>query len=394
MAVTNNFRSVRLIGRTGQTLDRITGTRGEIYYDTTANSLRLYDSEERGGATLATQDWALEEIQKAPSALPGQTGNSGKVLSTNGTSANWLSIVAGTNISISPGTGTLTINSTFNSISQDPSPVLGGNLNTLNNATQYRIVNLPDPLVDTEPVTKGYLEFQLSNFGTGGAVGAGALIGTTLAANVVNSSLTSVGTLASVTVTGNTVLNSNLTVNGTTTEATEYFRITNGAISPLVKFSVDSSNGNTDIQGTLSVLGNTSFTGNITSVTDITASGELTVVDISSSGSITTGNISSNAIVTTGSVIVANGVTIQTNRDISNIRNIATTGNITSGGAVSVSGNVTSTTGAISGQSAEFTNNVLVGGNVSISTTPTQQSHAANKKYVDTKSIALSIALS
>jgi len=40
------------------------------------------------------------------------------------------------------------------------------------------------------------------------------------------------------------------------------------------------------------------------------------------------------------------------------------------------------------------TNNVTASGNISISNTPTSTVHAANKKYVDARSVAMSIALS
>ena len=55
---------------------------------------------------------------------------------------------------------------------------------------------------------------------SGVAAGAGSLTGTTLAANVINSSLTALGTLSALTVTGTTVLNGALTVNGTVTVPT------------------------------------------------------------------------------------------------------------------------------------------------------------------------------
>jgi len=40
------------------------------------------------------------------------------------------------------------------------------------------------------------------------------------------------------------------------------------------------------------------------------------------------------------------------------------------------------------------TNNITANGNISISTAPTSTAHAANKKYVDVRSVAMSIALS
>lgn len=379
MSQSNIFRSLRLLGKNSITLDNVTGSRGEIFYDTTTNTLRLFNSTDRGGNKLATQDWTVDYVASQPSQLPLQTGNSGKLLSTNGTSATWLTLAAGTNISLNTSVaGTITVSSTkITQLSEDVAPILGGDLNALNGTTQFRITNLPDPTLDTEPVTKGYLTDVLEGLGGAAPVNASALLGTTLAATVVNSSLTSVGTLTALTVTGATVVNNNLTVNGVATPTTEYFRVTDGATpTPVVKFQVDTANGNTVIQGTAQIVGNTTLNGDITTVGAITSTGNIQ----------TTGSVSASGGLSTTSNVSISG-------NISSVGNISSTGNYTSTGNVSASGNIVST-GSVSAGSATVTNNVLVGGNVSISTTPSQPNHAATKRYVDNKSIALSIALS
>jgi len=48
--------AVRIIPRDTDFLDRKSGTRGEIFYDRTANSLRLYDGLNAGGINLAKSD--------------------------------------------------------------------------------------------------------------------------------------------------------------------------------------------------------------------------------------------------------------------------------------------------------------------------------------------------
>lgn len=379
MSQSNTFRSLRLLGKNSVTLDNVTGNRGEIFYDSTNNTLRLFDSIDRGGNNIATENWTIDYVASQPSQLPLQAGNAGKLLATTGTSAYWSAIAAGTNISISTATpNTITINSTKTTLlSEDPAPVLGGDLNALNGATQFRITNLPNPTLDTEPVTKGYLDDVLEGLGGAAPVNASALLGTTLATGVVNSSLTSVGTLTTLTVTGATVINNNLTVNGVTTPATEYFTVTNGATPTAVtKFSVDTANGNTVIAGTAQITGNVTLSGNIISVGAVTSSGNIQ----------TTGSISATAGISTVTDLSVGG-------DITAVDNIVSTGNYTSTGNVSASGNITSS-GTVSAATATVTNNVTVGGNVSISTTPSQPNHAATKRYVDNKSIALSIALS
>lgn len=67
------------------------------------------------------------------------------------------------------------------------------------------------------------------------------------------------GTLS---VTGNTTLNSNVTLVGSNTIATEYFKIQNG--SGADRFVIDSFNGNTAITGTLDVTDNTTLRANVT----------------------------------------------------------------------------------------------------------------------------------
>jgi hypothetical protein len=77
-------------------------------------------------------------------------------------------------------------------------------------------------------------------------------------------------------VTNLATFNNGVTIAGNTVAATEYFRITDGAGSPVTKFLVDTANGNTTIQGTLGVTsaatlssslgvtGITTLTGNLT----------------------------------------------------------------------------------------------------------------------------------
>jgi hypothetical protein len=63
-------------------------------------------------------------------------------------------------------------------------------------------------------------------------------------------------------------------------------------------------------------------------------------------------------------------------------------------GVLTAPGDITTATGAIASASITTTNDVTVGGNVNISTLPTQKYHATNKQYVDAKAIAMSVALS
>ena len=66
-------RSIRLIGKTAQDLDSITGAPGEIFLDSSNQTLRVYDGNTLGGLAV----------------IPAQTAQSGKYLTTNGTTVSW-----------------------------------------------------------------------------------------------------------------------------------------------------------------------------------------------------------------------------------------------------------------------------------------------------------------
>ena len=74
-----------------------------------------------------------------------------------------------------------------------------------------------------------------------------------------------------------------------------------------------------------------------------------------------------------------------------------TTGTHTGAVVGNVTGNVTADTVAstsVTTSTVTTTNAITVGTNVNISTVPTLTQHATNKKYVDARSVAMSIALS
>ena len=63
-------------------------------------------------------------------------------------------------------------------------------------------------------------------------------------------------------------------------------------------------------------------------------------------------------------------------------------------GTLTAAGNITTTTGTVTANAVTTTNAVTVGTNVNISTLPTLPQHATNKKYVDARALAMSIAMS
>jgi len=78
MTTTATLRSLRLIGRTDFT--KLTGSRGEIFYDSVNNTLRVFDSVQTGGVSLAKAD--LTNISNSAFAAKAATaGVSGGVQS-------------------------------------------------------------------------------------------------------------------------------------------------------------------------------------------------------------------------------------------------------------------------------------------------------------------------
>lgn len=109
---------------------------------------------------------------------------------------------------------------------------------------------------------------------------------------------------------GSVTFNNGLTLSGNATSATEYFRITNGAGTPLTKFLVDTANGNTTISGTGDVTGDfkvntdkftvAASTGNTLVAGTLTSNGNLQVGDYNGGFTVNAG---------TGNVVIQGSLT-------------------------------------------------------------------------------------
>ena len=125
------------------------------------------------------------------------------------------------------------------------------------------------------------------------ALGTGALVVSAGGASI-NNQLRVGGAVnlgSTLTVTSATTLNNNVTLVGSDTVATEYFKIQNASAAD--KFTVDSSSGNTAIVGTLTVTGDTTLNSTVTSSA---------VVNIT--------NATASTTKTTGALVVTGGVGI------------------------------------------------------------------------------------
>lgn len=159
-----------------------------------------------------------------------------------------------------------------------------------------------------------------------------------------------------------------------------------GTVSGVSQSMVGLSNVTNESKATM--FASPTFTGTITAA----ATG---VTTLGTSGLATLNSLS---VTTTASVTGTLGVT-----GITTLAGLnATTGSFTSTlgvtGAITTPAQVAAGSAVVSNNvqanTASVTNDVTVGANVNISTLPTEIQHATNKKYVDSRALAFSIALS
>lgn len=96
-------RSIRLDGRNSADLDRITGAKGEIFFDRTNNRLRLYDGIVPGGYALGSQ----EQIEDTVAAMFNG--------SQNGVTVNYNDTTGKVTLTVASGAPTATVITLTNS---------------------------------------------------------------------------------------------------------------------------------------------------------------------------------------------------------------------------------------------------------------------------------------
>jgi fibronectin-binding autotransporter adhesin len=216
---------------------------------------------------------------------------------------------------------------------------------------------------------------------TASSVDANNLTGTTLASSVVNSSLTSVGALTSLSVVGTTT--SGNIVTGGTVSATGTATVGNVATGGTVSATGTGTFGNLATGGTVSATGTAtvgnlatggtvSATGTIDSANTITGGNLATGGTISSTGTATVGNVATGGTVSATSTVT--GGNLATGGTIS-ATGTATLGNVDTGGTISATGTATlgnvATGGTISATGTATLGNVATGGTISATGTAT-----------------------
>ena len=230
---TNNFNSIRLLPNYDiTTLNRKVASKGEVFFDPSTVSIRVFDGFVTGGHQILRADLSNLETTIPSSALTGNIPNSklanstvtigSNTISLGGslTSLSGLSSISATTISgtfTGNITGNVTGNVTGGTSGTHTGPVVGnvqgnvtgnvtgsltGNADTATKLATARTIN--NQLFD------GTANIEINSNAQG-------LTGTFIASNVVGSSLTSVGSLVSLDVAGNVTIAGTVSATGNTT---------------------------------------------------------------------------------------------------------------------------------------------------------------------------------
>jgi hypothetical protein len=236
--MTTANRSLRLTPATGATLDKFNESAGEFFYDSTAKTIRLFTGVTRGGEKLATRAWvnSTSNTTYAPKISPTFTGTvtmpvvtnikisggtNGQVVQTDGAG----NLTWGTVLSLTEVTNVLSNYLLVDDFETTVAPYFTtyATQSYVSSAISSAAYTLPQAStsvlggVKIDGTSIQWIDGKLSATPVVGAAAANSLTGNTLATSVVNSNLTSVGTLTSLTVTGTTTLNNNTTVTGNVT---------------------------------------------------------------------------------------------------------------------------------------------------------------------------------
>jgi hypothetical protein len=190
---------------------------------------------------------------------------------------------------------------------------------------------------------------------TASSVNANALTGNTLSSNVLYSSLTQVGTLSNVSITGNVTGGNVLT--GGVVSATG-----NATVGNILTAGVISAAGT--ITSAANIVG-----GNVTTAGQVTATGNITGGNVITAGLISaTGNIQGNVFVGNGAGLTSL-VGANVTGTVANATSAATAGTVTSNAQANITSVGTLTSVSVSGNTT--TGNLLTGGLISATSTIT-----------------------
>lgn len=243
--MSRSVHSVKLTPYHSSQLNGLSYSLGDVVFDQDNLTLRVMDGENFGGQTLATQSYINTVFSQAIITVGNSTNAttsypSGAFRIAGGASINKDLTVIGN------------LNATLATQLQPNITSLG----TLTGLTSSGAVNITN---NTAASSIGTGALQVS----GGASIAGNLY---VGGNLVITG----GNELSI---NNPVLIGNTTVTGSTALGQVYFKVTNGAVTPVIKFQIETSTGNTSISGTLGVTGDTTLGGTLSVAGALTING-------------------------------------------------------------------------------------------------------------------------
>jgi hypothetical protein len=217
-------RSLRIRPFSGASLNDITGSSGEIFYDSTNQSLRIFSGGNPGGTLLATQDYvnSIAGTQNTFSSIAVQ----GQTTVTADAESDTLTLVANQGITITTNSSTDTI-----TVGLSGSVVVQGG--ALGTPSSGNLINCTFPILNQNTTGSAGSATTAGSAGSAATLttarningvsfngssditvtaAAGTVTGNTLNSTVVNSNLTSVGSLTDLEVTGDVTANSNVII--------------------------------------------------------------------------------------------------------------------------------------------------------------------------------------
>jgi len=182
--------------------------------------------------------------------------------------------------------------------------------------------------------------------------------------------------------------NETITLKGSTTAASAFLRITDGNTTPVTTFLVDSSSGNTTVSGTLTVTNNVAFNKNVTISGSDTQSTEFFKVQNGSSvDKFVVDSFDGNTTIS-GTLTVNTTATITTSLSVPSITNTTLTiGTTTQGRLKAVNATGTNTAGTSLDIQAGAGTGSALGGKVRIFTSRAGASGTSTNNLIETFTI-------
>jgi hypothetical protein len=334
--MSNNFNSVRFLpNHDAVTLNRKSASRGEVFYDPSTVSLRVYDGSRVGGYQILRSDFSnIEGTLPSTSIAAGSIGNT--KLTNSSTTIGTTAISLGASATTIAGLVSVTSTTFVGALTGNASTAT--KLFTARNINGIAFDGTQDITIGSSSLTNSSYTVSLASdgtvtFPTGGTITSGA------------------GGTTQITDANGVMLY---------TDANNYFAT---GIAGGATLKVATHNWVFGTDGKTSVPGGTQF-GSDTGAFELTlvADEDFTVSGIATGGTVKTFTVGADGTVTAQGTVVAEAL------------DVTASGSITAGTVT--------------------TEYAVINGYATISTKPTTKTQVTNKSYVDKRATAMAVALS